>query len=293
MKVAFVLVTFCCLAASSEEFNGEIDWSKVLPVHDLPGFWLNREFKPAFNRHLSSRRRIVGGNEATPHNYKYQVGILMTFGTQTGLCGGSLLSDRAILTAAHCLVGSSQAQMVYGAHNIQVIEPGQYRVIVTPAAYRIHEDFDPSNLNFDVAIVINPTSIWFTPTIEPIALAPPDAGTFTGDIATATGWGRFSDDSMATSPVLRTVDVPVISNEACAAFFGDNFVVESTICTSGAGGRGTCNADSGGPLAYFQAGSPILIGVTAFGPSLCEASHPSGYVRVSTLRPWIDVMMIP
>lgn len=102
-----VAALFACLAVSAfAEDNWEnIDWSKVVPVTDLPGFWDGRDIKPAFYPGDQTRTgRIVGGSIVAPHTHPYQAGLLMSFGGGTGLCGGSVLSTRAILTAAHCKI---------------------------------------------------------------------------------------------------------------------------------------------------------------------------------------------
>lgn len=76
----------------------DIDWKTVVPVQDMPGFWDNREIRPAFYPGDMTRTgRIVGGAIVTPptdtfHSHPYQTAMLMTFGGGTGLCGGSIIS---------------------------------------------------------------------------------------------------------------------------------------------------------------------------------------------------------
>lgn len=72
---------------------------------------------------------------------------------------------------------------------------------------------------------------------------------YTDELALASGWGKPSDASSTISPVLREVNVTVLSNAVCGlVYFG--VIQDSHICTSGANGRGTCSGDSGGPLVY-------------------------------------------
>jgi len=98
-----IFVVLAVLASAEEEANWEIDWSTVLPIQDIPGFWDGREIRPAVYPGDQSRTgRIVGGQIVTPHAHPYQAGLLMRINIlATGLCGGSLLSNRAVLTAAH------------------------------------------------------------------------------------------------------------------------------------------------------------------------------------------------
>lgn len=78
------------------------------------------------------------------------------------------------------------------------------------------------------------------------------------------------------------VQLPVITNAVCQQSYGST-VQDQHICTSGAGGRGGCNGDSGGPLTV----SGIEVGVVSFGSSLCQAGHPTAFARVSYFRDWI------
>lgn len=99
-----VAAIFAFLAVSAfAEDNWDIDFSTVVPVVDLPGFWDGRDaFKPLVSNDFNRDRRIVGGIIVTPNSHPYQAGLLMAFGTGTGLCGGSIISPRNVLTAAHC-----------------------------------------------------------------------------------------------------------------------------------------------------------------------------------------------
>lgn len=141
-------------------------------------------------------------------------------------------------------IGSSSTQVITGAHTLTAAEATQQRRTVPPSGYRLHAQYNPSNLNNDIAVLILPTVLTFTAQIQPIALATTGAGTFAGILATVSGWGRISDGSGATSAQLRSVQNNIITNAVCAATFG-GIIIPSTICITTAGGRGTCNGDSG------------------------------------------------
>jgi secreted trypsin-like serine protease len=287
----FAVALFALFAVSAAEVNWDnIDWSKVLPVQDMPGFWDGRDIRPVhYPGDMTRTGRIVGGEIVTPHSHPYQCGLLIAFGGGTGLCGCSIISNRAILTAAHCPINSLSTQVRMGAHQLTAAEPTQVHLTIPPSGYRLHAGYNPSNLNNDIALLVHPPTFGFTPEIQPIALAGPESGTFAGELATVSGWGRTSDGSGATSAVLRSVQNNVITNAVCAATYGTNVVVASTICITTAGGRGTCNGDSGGPLTVGGAGGARLhIGTVSFGAAAgCEQGFPAGFARTSSFHAWI------
>jgi chymotrypsin len=241
----FVVTIFALLAISvhAEEELNEVDWANVLPVQDMPGFWDGREIRPAVYPGDQTRTgRIVGGQIVTPNSHPYQAGLLISFPGGTGLCGGSLIWASRILTAAHCLVGSSRTQVVLGAHTLTATEPSQERITFEQDRYRIHAQYNPSNFQNDIATLSFMGSINETPQIRQIRIPNMFEAEelFVGELATVTGWGRTSDGSSATSAQLRSVQNNVITNAQCAATFGGT-IIGSTICISTAGGRGTCN----------------------------------------------------
>lgn len=101
----------------------------------------------------------------------------------------------------------------------------------------------------------------------------------------------MTSDGGSTATRLRFVEVAVISQLACSLRF-PTVIQPSNICTSGDGGRGSCNGDSGGPLSVQRDGQSMLIGIVSFGrASGCQGGNPAAYARVTSFLPWIQTTM--
>lgn len=191
------IIVFAFLAASAyadEVHDTEIDWDSVVPRHEVPGFFDGRD--PEFNPRdgagrINSARfgRIIGGEIVTPNIHPYQAGLLIRINVVlTSLCGGSLISNRAVLTAAHCIHQTQNTHVILGAHQLTANEPNQHRQMVLPNGYRIHGNYDTVTFANDIAILILPAVVPMSPQIQ-LANMPPLGNTelFVGETATVSG----------------------------------------------------------------------------------------------------------
>jgi len=228
--------------------------------------------------HGGIKSGIVGGDEAVPHSHPHQVGLFID---DMYFCGGSLISDEYVITAAHCCDGAFFIEVVMGAHRIRDNEATQQRQ--TTYDFATHENWDTNNLANDICWVHLTSKVSLDSNIQTITLQNAGGDPNPGEMVEATGWGRPSDASGGISDVLREVTVPVLSNEDCDAVY--SIVNDGHICIDSKGGKGTCNGDSGGPLTS-AAGN--LVGITSFGAAAgCEAGYPDAFTRVSYFRDWI------
>ncbi|CAO1426748.1 unnamed protein product [Diamesa serratosioi] len=283
------LFVVLAVAAQAEE-QIVIDWSKVKPINELPEFWVGRSFKAPVNK-FNRNSRIIGGNEAPRNQFPYQAGLLMSIpgSVNTGLCGGSLISNNRVLTAAHCVDIASSVLVLLGAHMIRQEESTQLRIDVPASGLVYHPDYDTRTLLNDVAMIKFPSTVTFNNFIQPIALAE-GTNNFAGDDAVLSGWGRFGPNQ-ESSAFLRFVNLQVITNLACRIRF-PTIIQDSTICANGEGNVGGCNGDSGGPLSVQRNGQSLLVGVTSFVSGVgCERGFPTGFARVSSFIPWIQSNM--
>merc|ERR1712127_476406 len=232
--------------------------------------------------------RIVGGVEAAEHAWPWQVALFID---DAWFCGGSIISENYVLTAAHCADGAGYFDVMAGAHNVrESSEPN--RVEITSYNGWTHPEWNTQDLSSDLALIELPSPMPMNDYISASCLPAAGETPSVGSMVTVTGWGKPSDSAGGISPALREVrDLPVITNSDCNDVYG--IVGPGVVCIDTTGGRGSCNGDSGGPLVQ-QAGAKAAgdkwtqVGIVSFGASAgCEVGMPAGFTRTEYFLDWI------
>ncbi|CAH0625494.1 unnamed protein product [Chrysodeixis includens] len=241
------------------------------------------------NEIIQGQSRIVGGSTTTIEAVPYLAGLLITIGLSSiSMCGGSVISDTRILTAAHCYNdGNNIARAITIVLGSNYLISGGTRVnsvdVVT------HPTYNPRTITGDIA-VIRIEKITFLSTIQPVNLpGGPDAWS---SIAIASGYGITRDgESASLVQVIRSVPLHPISNNLCRLVYG-SLIKDDHLCTDGWAGRGICGGDTGGPLVFERDNETFLLGVGSFVSARgCEALQHSGFTRVATFEDWIRSLM--
>ncbi|XP_055617797.1 trypsin beta-like [Toxorhynchites rutilus septentrionalis] len=238
--------------------------------------------------------RIVGGFPATANKTMHQVSIRQRQSDQISfgsghICGGSLITNRTILTAAHCLVDSnnrkraaSYFRVVGGTVNrTQASETTEIRDVSNVI---IHPRYNPNTFDNDVGILTlsQPIASGHR-TVRPIDMAftrPP-----AGAQCQTSGWGTTEYGTSGATVQLMAVNISVIPTELCNSSLGYNGIIRPGMFCVGEwqGGRDACQGDSGGPLVC----NGILAGVVSHGYRCAVASRPGVYADVAYYREWI------
>ncbi|KOB75723.1 Serine protease 11 [Operophtera brumata] len=217
------------------------------------------------------------------HCIYFQLGlVIQILWIFTSVCGASLISTTRAVTAAHCNHdGSITAQSFTVVAGSNALFSGGQRIVTTNVA--MHPNWTPSTAANDVAILrfsqftLNSRFQDRTSLFKQILYFK----SFSRRLA------AYVSGSIGTNQVLSSVTVPIITNAECASVYGP-WVHDTNICTSGAGGHGTCSGDSGGPLAIDNIGVKILIGITSFGAADgCAIGMPAAFARVTSYLSWI------
>ncbi|KAL7288898.1 hypothetical protein TKK_0016868 [Trichogramma kaykai] len=219
--------------------------------------------------------RVVGGSDAPDGKYPYQVSLR----SPSHFCGGSILNDRWILTAAHCVLGRSGASVTVVA-GTNLLNGGNE--IVYKSEYIVwHKKFDMFRLVNDVALIRVDKTIEFGEKIQPISLPREDFVKINYPVV-LTGWGRIKLNGQVPNN-LQEIELKVIDQEDCARKMSAVRITESHICTLTKSGEGACHGDSGGPLVA----DGVQIGIVSFGMP-CARGAPDVYTRIFTFIDWID-----
>uniref|UniRef100_A0A2P2HW09 Transmembrane protease serine 9-like n=1 Tax=Hirondellea gigas TaxID=1518452 RepID=A0A2P2HW09_9CRUS len=227
-----------------------------------------------------SAGRIVGGAPSDKFEYPWMVSLGIGRGQY---CGATLISDKWIVTAAHCITPGNEVTVGLGYHNLDVGD--QYTLRRTVIEVVVHPDYVQSTNDNDIALLRIDAIDWATnPKIRPACLPDTD-DQYTGQTATITGWGKTTHDGYSTLNLLE-VDIPIMSNAEC----GTSYRITPNMICAGVpeGGLDSCQGDSGGPMIVDDAGSYELVGIVSFGRRCASPGYPGVYARVTQYRSWIN-----
>ncbi|XP_067458847.1 chymotrypsin A-like isoform X1 [Thunnus thynnus] len=234
---------------------------------------------PAIPPDISGYSDIVNGEEARPHSWPWQVSLQKCKGFH--FCGGSLINQNWVVTAAHCSVRWS-TRVVLGAHNLNS-STEDVQVIGVGKVFTHPEYNKTRRWNNDIQLIKLASPAQINRRVSPVCVAETRDNFPAGITCMATGWGRTSGNGKPATR-LQQAALRLWTNEKCS-FFGS--ITSNMICVGG-NGACACKGDSGGPLVCQKAGAWTLVGVTSFGRGDCNPMMPRVNARVTALRAWID-----
>lgn len=238
--------------------------------------------------------RIVGGVDAKAEHWPWMVSLQsVTTDTsatpyQKHFCGGSLIADRWILTASHCIYGQSsdELQVRIGAHDIGTDNP-QAGHLAKVKRILAHSRYDNVTTNNDIALLELETPSNATK-IQP-ATATEFSQVAIGTALTVAGWGSTSETGEG-SKILKQVDVALVSDAACEAARNGtegSGINENMLCAGPKeGGKDSCYGDSGGPLMVQQSGTWKQLGAVSWGVECGGQNQYGVYAKVPNYIDW-------
>ncbi|XP_047026320.1 transmembrane protease serine 9-like [Helicoverpa zea] len=231
--------------------------------------------------------RIVGGDEAGINEFPWMARLSYF---KRFYCGGMLINDRYVLTAAHCVKGFMwfMIKVTFGEHNrCNATSRPETRFVLRAIANK----FSLTNFDNDIALLRLNERVPISETIKPICLPTNNQNLYVGVKAVASGWGTLTEEGKV-SCTLQEVEVPVISNQECRnTKYTASMITDNMLCAGypKTGQKDSCQGDSGGPLIAERKHDKRyeLIGVVSWGNGCARVGYPGVYTRVTNYIDWI------
>jgi secreted trypsin-like serine protease len=232
---------------------------------------------------------IVGGEAARANEFPWQASIRRK-ATNSHFCGGSIINDRWIVTAAHCMSGETPAivSVVIGDHTRNDNSNTVRRTLDVSAIFS-HPNYNSRTLVNDIALIKVTAPIVFNGDIQPIC-GPEQSDQFVHRKTFCSGWGTLSSGGACCPQTLQYVSMNITTNAYCNNAYPRDQISADMICATdntGSTQRDSCQGDSGGPLfVQDDNGNHILVGIVSWGIG-CASGYPGVYARVTHFHQWI------
>ncbi|XP_021206506.2 trypsin-7 [Bombyx mori] len=230
--------------------------------------------------------RITGGVETTVNEFPW-VTRLSYF--NKFYCGGTLVNDRFVLTAAHCTKGFMwfMIKVTLGEHNrCNKTHRPETRFIVQLLSH----NFTFSTFKDDIALLKMNERVEVSDTVKPVCLPHNDESTYEAVRAIAAGWGSVGESKNRSCNLLE-VELPILSNAECKKTkYEPSMILDDMLCAGypEKGMKDTCQGDSGGPLSAERKDKRYeLVGIVSWGIGCGRPGYPGVYTRVSKYLYWI------
>uniref|UniRef100_A0A2C9GVA6 Peptidase S1 domain-containing protein n=1 Tax=Anopheles dirus TaxID=7168 RepID=A0A2C9GVA6_9DIPT len=302
MRALFVLavVVVCCCGASTQAAfisrPEDIDWATVRSIREKPGYrgtgvqFLPNEPEP------SRSERILNGVTVGRGDLPYAAAILISEEFATYFCGGVLISEHFVLTAASCVDSAQDLSITVMLDAAQINQAGEFVAVSEITVHPAPSDNDIALLRLNRAARLNGKFLDFLRkiyNIRPVTL--PNRRqrtmTFVNQLASVSGWGRTASNTNEALPLnnLRLVRNHVMSNFNCGVSFPFQ-ISDRHICITGDSGS-ACAGDEGGPLTTVDLVTErtFLIGLYSFTSFLgCGMGRATVHTRITEYLDWIE-----
>lgn len=202
-------------------------------------------------------------------------------------CGGTILNELFILTAAHCMYNKSKITIRLGTLQIhRTNEMGRKTVSVNLKFFYIHPAYNPDNLMNDIGLIHLREPIAFSLVIQPISF-PTVCDIREGLKLIAIGNGRCGMHNQIPT-TLQYTTLQTISIDECIRIF-NNIDKRKTFCAKGLRNEAISDGDSGGPIIFQKhPNQNILYGISSFENEFDSDDFPQGFVNVYAYKHWIS-----
>ncbi|XP_039629523.1 trypsin-like [Polypterus senegalus] len=220
--------------------------------------------------------KIIGGRECRRNSQPWQASL--NYGYH--YCGGSLINDQWVVSAAHCWYNPYSMQVILGDHDLRVFEWTEQLMKTDTIIW--HPYYDYQTLDHDIMLIKLFHPVQVNEFVRPVSL--PTGCPTAGMSCVVSGWGNTLTDGVNMPDRLQCLDLPILSDVECNNAYPG--MITSTMVCAGylEGGKDSCNGDSGGPLVC----NGELQGIVSWGYGCAERYYPGVYTKVCVLMSWIQ-----
>lgn len=242
------------------------------------------------NSRLSYFTRIIGGRPAIRGSWPWQVAVLNRF--REAFCGGTLISPRWVLTAAHCI--RKRLYVRIGEHDLTEKEGTELELRVD--LITVHPEYDADTVDNDVAMLRLPVTLSASASRGIACLPGSNQPLPTNHRCTIIGWGKSRVTDDFGTDVLHQAEIPIVSSEVCRDVYIDYRITDNMFCAGYRRGKmDSCAGDSGGPLLCRDPRRPdhpwTIFGITSFGEGCGKRGKLGIYAKISNYVRWINRVM--
>ncbi|XP_066474140.1 trypsin I-P38-like [Tiliqua scincoides] len=218
--------------------------------------------------------KIVGGYTCQKHSVPYQVSLNSGY----HFCGGSLINNQWVVSAAHCY--KSRIQVRLGEHSL-TLNDGTEQYINSATVIR-HPSYNSRTLDNDIMLIKLSTKATLNSRVAAIAL--PTSCVTTGTQCLISGWGNTLSNGNNSPDLLQCLNAPVLSASQCSNAYPGQ-ITNNMICVGFLeGGKDSCQGDSGGPVVC----NGRLQGIVSWGIGCAQKGYPGVYTKVCNYVSWIQ-----
>ncbi|XP_070493066.1 uncharacterized protein [Chironomus tepperi] len=260
---------------------------------------LSQKNAESCGKQVTGYGNIIGGMHTKRGDFPWNAALVLSDGRF--FCGGILVSNRKVVTAAHCIQDKGISSpllardmlVLLGVYNLNNhYEPG--RGIFSVQSINMHPDWNPHAESFDadITVLVLENEVIFGTNIQPICL--PNSNITAVEIGFVVGYGKSEDDTKVHENIPKIIEVPIHKNEDC---FLNNYLLAKlssrrTFCGGTGTGIGVCNGDSGSGLIVTDGSAYYFRGVVS--SSLlnanreCNVDTYSVFTDVTKYIDWIN-----
>ncbi|KAG8569198.1 hypothetical protein GDO81_014294 [Engystomops pustulosus] len=235
----------------------------------------------------SKSSRIIGGRDVALGRWPWQVSLYLN---NRHVCGGSIVAQQWIITAAHCVQKSPQLSswsVLAGIVTHSTTRPQASSSEVKKIIY--HQKYNDRTHDYDIALMKLEKPLIYSDSIRPVCLPQYEQELPVGSECWVAGWGHTHPDNTHMPRGLKEAMVPLISTRKCnSSCIYDGDITPRMLCAGYLDGKAdACQGDSGGPLVCQTDYTWRLVGVVSWGTGCAEPNRPGVYTKIGAFLDWI------